>query len=35
MALVGHADHRHLGDVRVVEQQVLDLGRVGVEARRR
>ena len=31
-ALVGDADHRRLADVRVPEQGVLDLGRVGVEA---
>src|SRR3546814_18262130 len=31
-AVVGHADDRGLRDVGVVEEQVLDLGGVGVEA---
>ena len=30
-ARVGHADHRHLRDARVAQQEVLDLGRVRVE----
>ena len=30
--LVGNADHRHLTDVGVPEQDVLDFRRIGVEA---